>query len=52
MVPIRPAGPAPKPERSYWLPIAASLLAVLGFSFGLYQSSRGWAALEPHFHYA
>lgn len=40
VVPIRPAGPAPKPERTYpmWLPVAASLLAVLGFSFGLYQS--------------
>lgn len=40
VVPIRPAGPAAKPERTYpvWLPAAASLLAVLGFSFGLYQS--------------
>lgn len=38
VVPIRSVGPAPKQERSYWLPIAASLLAVLGFSFGLYQS--------------
>jgi hypothetical protein len=38
VVPIRPAGPVAKPERNYWLPIAASLLAVLGFSFGLYQS--------------
>lgn len=36
--PIRPAGPSSKPERTYWLPVAASLLAVLGFSFGLYQS--------------
>jgi len=42
VVPIRPAGPAPKPERTFpvWLPVAASLLAVLGFSFGLYQSSQ------------
>lgn len=42
VVPIRPAGPLPKPARwsSPWLPVAASLLAVLGFSFGLYQSSR------------
>lgn len=42
VVPIRPAGPVPKPERTYslWLPVAASLLAVLGLSFGLYQSSR------------
>lgn len=42
VVPIRPGGPAPKPERNYpmWLPVAASLLAVLGFSFGLYQSTR------------
>jgi len=42
VVPIRPAGPAVKPERTYpmWLPIAASFLAVLGFSFGLYQNSR------------
>lgn len=40
VVPIRPAGPATKPGRIYpvWLPVAASLLAVLGFSFGLYQS--------------
>lgn len=40
VVPIRTAGPAAKPERAYpvWLPVAASLLAVLGFSFGLYQS--------------
>jgi hypothetical protein len=37
VVPIRPAGP-PRPERSHWLPVAASLLAVLGFSLGLYQS--------------
>lgn len=40
VVPIRPVGPQPRPERSYWLPIAASLLAVLGFSFGLYQSEQ------------
>jgi len=40
VVPIRPAGPVPKPERTFWLPIAASLLAVLGFSFGLYQSMQ------------
>lgn len=42
VVPIRPARPAARPERTYpvWLPVAASLLAVLGFSFGLYQSSQ------------
>lgn len=40
VVPIRPAGPPPRTERSYWLPIAASLLAVLGLSFGLYQNSQ------------
>lgn len=41
VVPIRPVGP-PKRERDYplWMPIAASLLAVLGFAFGLYQNSR------------
>lgn len=40
VVPIRGAGPAGKPERAYspLLPIAASLLAVLGFSFAIYQS--------------
>ncbi len=39
VVPIRPAGPAAKLGPSYpvWLPVAASLLAVLGFSFGLYK---------------
>ncbi|MFL6199854.1 MAG: anti-sigma factor family protein [Thermoanaerobaculia bacterium] len=42
VVPIRPAGPSAKPERTYpvWLPVAASLLAVLGFSFGLYQGAQ------------
>lgn len=42
VVPIRPAGPATRQERTFpvWLPAAASLLAVLGFSFGLYQSTR------------
>jgi hypothetical protein len=42
VVPIRPTGPAPRPERTYspWLPVAASLLAVIGLSFGLYQSQR------------
>lgn len=42
VVPIRPAGLTSRPGRTYpmWLPVAASLLAVLGFSFGLYQSSR------------
>lgn len=42
VVPIRPVGPAARPARtsSVWLPVAASLLAVLGFSFGLYQSTR------------
>lgn len=39
VVPIRPVGPVPRPERIYWLPIAASLLAVIGFSFAIYQ---GW----------
>jgi hypothetical protein len=42
VVPIRRAGPAAKPARwsSPWLPVAASLLAVIGLSFGLYQSQR------------
>lgn len=42
IVPIRPAGPAPRPARIYqaWLPVAASLLAVIGLSFGLYQNQR------------
>lgn len=50
VVPIRSAGPAPKSERTFpvWLPVAASLLAVLGFSFGLYQSSLV-AKLERRF---
>ncbi len=47
VVPIRPAGPMPRPERSYWLPIAASLLAVLGFSFGLYQSTQVSKLSQP-----
>ncbi|HEX5718166.1 MAG TPA: zf-HC2 domain-containing protein [Thermoanaerobaculia bacterium] len=47
VVPIRPAGPVPRLERSYWLPIAASLLAVLGFSFGLYQSVKVGRYSEP-----
>jgi hypothetical protein len=49
VVPIRPAGPAPRPERSYpmWLPVAASLLAVLGFSFGLYQTAKVGRYSEP-----
>lgn len=47
VVPMRPAGPSAKPERSYWLPIAASLLAVLGFSFGLYQSVQVGRYSEP-----
>lgn len=40
VVPIRPAGPAPVPSRwnSPWLPVAASLLAIIGFSFSIYQS--------------
>jgi len=40
VVPIRPAGPPMKPARwtSLWLPVAASILAVLGFSFSLYQT--------------
>jgi hypothetical protein len=40
VVPIRPMGPAARPARwtSLLLPVAASLLAVIGFSFGLYQS--------------
>lgn len=36
--PVVPIRPTAKPERSFWLPIAASLLAVAGFSFGMYQS--------------
>lgn len=44
VVPIRPAATAPAPNlgrtHSPWLPIAASLLAVLGFSFGLFQYSE------------
>jgi hypothetical protein len=42
VVPIRPAGPAAKPERTYspLLPIAASLLAVLGFSLAIYQGRQ------------
>lgn len=43
VVPIRPPAPPPAPVRwtsSPWLPVAASLLAVLGFSFGLYQSAQ------------
>ncbi len=44
VVPIRQAAaaPAPNPGRTYslWLPLAASLLAVLGFSFGLFQYQR------------
>jgi hypothetical protein len=40
VVPIRPAGPVARPghRNSPWLPLAASILAVLGFSFGIYQS--------------
>ncbi len=40
VVPIRPAGRLPRPEQSHWLPIAASLLAVIGLSFGLYQTVK------------
>lgn len=43
VVPIRPAAAAqPNLGRTYpaWLPIAASLLAVLGFSYGLYQKTQ------------
>jgi hypothetical protein len=47
VVPIRPAGPVQRPERSYWLPIAASLLAVLGFSFGLYQTAQVGKLSKP-----
>ena len=47
VVPIRTAGPPPKPDRGYWLPIAASLLAVLGLSFGLYQSTQGGRPWSP-----
>lgn len=47
---IRPAPTAPAPSvgRTYspLLPIAASLLAVLGFSFGLYQSHRAGEAYK------
>lgn len=49
VVPIRPAGPVPRTERTYsvWLPVAASLLAVLGFSFGLYQAAKVGRYSEP-----
>ena len=49
VVPIRPAGPAQRLERSYsvWLPVAASLLAVIGFSFGLYQTVQVGRYSEP-----
>ena len=51
VVPIRPVVPAPAPSfgptYSPWLAVAASLLAVLGFSFGLYQNARLEKALEP-----
>lgn len=49
VVPIRPARPAPKSERSSsaWLPVAASLLAVIGLSFGLYQSVKVGRYSEP-----
>lgn len=43
VVPIRSAATAPAPglsRTSPWLPVAASLLAVLGLSFGLYQSYK------------
>lgn len=44
VVPIRPVVPGPVPSlgRTYspWLAVAASILAVLGFSFGLYQNAR------------
>lgn len=49
VVPIRPVEPVSRPERTYsvWLPVAASLLAVLGFSFGLYQSTRTGQPWSP-----
>ena len=49
VVPIRPAGPAPRPERTYspFLPVAASLLAVIGLSFGIYQKIQVEKLLQP-----
>lgn len=49
VVPIRPAGPVLRPERTYpvWLPVAASLLAVIGLSFGLYQTAKVGRYSEP-----
>lgn len=45
VVPIRPVA---SPTRPGWLPVAASLLAVLGFSFGIYQTVRLERALQPN----
>jgi hypothetical protein len=49
IVPIRPAVPVPRPARwsSPWLPVAASLLAVFGFSFGLYQGVQMGKLSQP-----
>ncbi len=46
VVPIRSVA---RPERIYpvWLPVAASLLAVIGLSFGLYQSAQAGTLSKP-----
>lgn len=49
VVPIRPVTPPAQRgwRASPWLPVAASLLAVLGFSFGLYQSVQLGRRSQP-----
>lgn len=49
VVRILPIGLLPKLERRYplWLPVAASLLAVLGFSFGHHQSMQLEELVQP-----